>query len=111
MPRGLIFILIDYIELIDWTGRIIRDDKRGFISGSAPSILQRLNISTKHWIELTTKFEQRFKGISIFPLHLPQHNQYPTNHWLAVRETRTSNRNQFVSVIFALPVLVIFSMM
>ena len=64
MPKGLIFNLIDYIELVDWTGRIIRDDNRGAISATAPPILQRLNISTKHWIELTTKFEQRFKGIA-----------------------------------------------
>ena len=64
MPRGLIFNLIDYIELVDWTGRIIREDKRGAISGSAPPILQRLDISTEHWIELTTKFEQRFEGIA-----------------------------------------------
>ena len=49
MPKGLIFNLIDYIELVDWTGRIIRDDKRGAISESAPPILQRLNISTEHW--------------------------------------------------------------
>ena len=60
----LLFNLIDYIELVDWTGRVIRDDKRGAISATAPPILQRLDISTKHWIELTTKFEQRFKGIA-----------------------------------------------
>ena len=64
MPRGLIFNLIDYIQLLDWTVRIIRDDKRGAISESAPPILQRLDISTQHWIELSTNFEQRFKGIA-----------------------------------------------
>ena len=64
MPKGLIYNLIDYIELVDWTGRVIRDDKRGAISATAPPILQRLDISTKHWIELTTNFEQRFKGIA-----------------------------------------------
>ena len=62
MPRGLIFNLIDYIQLLDWTGRIIRDDKRGAISESVPPILQRLDISTQHWIELSTAFELRFKG-------------------------------------------------
>ena len=29
MPAGLPFHLKDYLELVDWTGRIIRDDKRG----------------------------------------------------------------------------------
>ena len=63
-PRGLIFNLTDYIELVDWTGRIIRTDKRGAISESAPPILQRLDISNQHWIELSTTFEQRFKGVA-----------------------------------------------
>ena len=64
MPCGLIFSLIDYIELIDWTGRIIRDDKRGTIHATTPPILQRLDISTDHWLELSTRFESRFKGIA-----------------------------------------------
>ena len=64
MPKGLIFNLIDYIELVDWTGRMIKDGKRGAISGTAPPILQRLDISTEHWLELSTNFEQRFKGIA-----------------------------------------------
>ena len=64
MPRGLVFNLTDYIELADWTGRIIREDKRGAISETAPPILKRLNISTKHWLEISTKFEERFKGIA-----------------------------------------------
>ena len=64
MPKGLIFNLIDYIELVDWTGRIIRDDKRGAINANTPPILQRLDISIDHWIEVSTKFESRFKGIA-----------------------------------------------
>jgi len=64
MPKGLIFNLIDYIELVDWTGRTIRDDKRGAIPESARPILQRLEISEDHWIELSTSFEKRFKGIA-----------------------------------------------
>ena len=64
MPKGLIFNLIDYIELVDWTGRIIRDDKRGAINAATPPILQRLDISADHWLELSTKFESRFRGIA-----------------------------------------------
>ena len=64
MPRGLVFNLIDYLELVDWTGRIIKEDKRGAITQTAPLILQRLGISTIHWFELCTQFEKRFKGIA-----------------------------------------------
>ena len=64
VPKGLIFSLIDYIELVDWTGRIIKDDKRGAIDATAPPTLQRLNISAEHWLELSTRFESRFKGIA-----------------------------------------------
>ena len=64
LSRGLAFNLIDYIELVDWAGRVIREDKRGAIHENAPPILLRLNIAPEHWIELTTTFERRFKGIA-----------------------------------------------
>jgi len=63
MPVGLPFRLKDYVELVEWTGRIIREDKRGAIPSNLPSILNRINIDPQHWITLTTKFESRFKGL------------------------------------------------
>lgn len=62
MPHGLPFRLTDYIELVDWTGRIMRDDKRGFINNELPMILERLNIETKHWHYMSQHFESHFKG-------------------------------------------------
>jgi hypothetical protein len=56
MPAGLPFKLTDYLELVELTGRVIRDDKRGHIDGKIPSILKRLGIEAKNWMELTTKF-------------------------------------------------------
>ena len=47
MPKGLPFELKDYIQLVDHTGRAIRDDKRGYISKRYASILTRLNIEEK----------------------------------------------------------------
>ncbi len=39
----------DYLSLVDWTARAIRDDKRGAIDGSLPPIIQRLNIDADAW--------------------------------------------------------------
>ncbi len=46
-----------YIELVEWTGRIIREDKRGHIDNSLPSILDRLAIDSKRWLSSATLFE------------------------------------------------------
>jgi len=61
MPAGLPFRLTDYLELVDWTGRIIRENKRGAIPEHLPPILQRLQIDPKHWLYLSQHFESRFK--------------------------------------------------
>jgi len=64
MPEGLPFRLEDYLELLDWTGRCIREDKRGAISETQPPMLQRLNIDTKNWLYSTHYFERSFKGFA-----------------------------------------------
>jgi REP element-mobilizing transposase RayT len=48
-PSAIPFSLRDYLELVDWTGRAIREDKRGAISESLPPILARLNIDPDRW--------------------------------------------------------------
>ena len=57
---GIPYRLMDYLELVDWTGRIIREDKRGFIAVALPNILQRLDIDREAWTTLTTEFETQF---------------------------------------------------
>ncbi|HED16742.1 MAG TPA: hypothetical protein ENI64_08025, partial [Gammaproteobacteria bacterium] len=70
MPKGLPFRLTDYLVLVDWSGRILREDKKGAISGTIPPVLERLNIEPKHWLYLTKHFESTFKGTvgSVFKL-------------------------------------------
>jgi hypothetical protein len=63
MPKGLPFRLNDYLELLDWTGRMIRQDKRGVIPGNYPPILERLNLAAKHWLYTSQHFESCFKGL------------------------------------------------
>ena len=69
-PKGLPFRLTDYLELVDWSGRILREDKRGAINEQTPPVLQRLYIEPKHWLYLTKNFESPFKGMvgSVFKL-------------------------------------------
>ncbi|EDQ00360.1 hypothetical protein [Shewanella benthica] len=60
--KGINFSLKDYLELVDETGRVIRDDKRGAISSSGAKILIRLNISSDNWIKITSEFGKLFHG-------------------------------------------------
>ena len=63
MSKGLPFRLEDYLELVDWTGRILREDKPGAIPATLPPILERLRIDPRHWVYMTRNFESRFKGL------------------------------------------------
>ena len=54
---GIFYAFQDYLELVDWTGRMIRNDKRGFIDDSLPPILTRMQISPDQWHINTTLFE------------------------------------------------------
>lgn len=63
MPKGLPFQLTDYLTLVDWTGRILRDDKRGYIPSEQPAMLNRLYLESDQWLYLSRHFESRFKGL------------------------------------------------
>ncbi|MET0122377.1 MAG: transposase, partial [Candidatus Thiodiazotropha sp. 6PLUC9] len=63
MPKGVPFRLVDYLELVDWTGRAILDNKRGYIPDHKPHVLDRLQIDSKHWLYMAQYFESRFKGL------------------------------------------------
>jgi len=53
MPEshGIPFCYQDYLELVDWSGRVIRADKRGAIDDNLPPILMRLGIDGECWIK------------------------------------------------------------
>ncbi|MBB1307782.1 hypothetical protein H5090_20320 [Pseudoalteromonas sp. SR43-5] len=62
MPKGLPFELKSYLELVELTGRCIREDKRGYIESSHLPLLERVNISPENWLKLTTQFTRVFHG-------------------------------------------------
>ncbi len=57
-PAVLPFTFRNYLELLDWSGRSIRDDKRGHISARMPSILQRLSITHRQWTNYLYEFDK-----------------------------------------------------
>tara|TARA_B100000749_G_C18405771_1_gene456814 strand:+ start:189 stop:1184 length:996 start_codon:yes stop_codon:yes gene_type:complete len=70
MPIGIPMRLTDYLELVDATGRIIRKDKRGAITSSSASVLERLGINQEQWLTMTQQFEQCFSTFAGQEQHL-----------------------------------------
>ncbi len=59
--QGVIpFALADYFELVDWTGRAIREDKRGVVSSQLPPILHRLGLDPNGWLDTMPPYGNRF---------------------------------------------------
>jgi REP element-mobilizing transposase RayT len=73
---GIRFSLQDYLTLVDETGRIMRDDKRGAINSKAVNILARLHISDESWLKLTTDFEGLFTGAVGTAEHLCEFSEH-----------------------------------
>ncbi|WP_018880061.1 transposase [Thioalkalivibrio sp. ALE9] len=48
--NAVVFTTEDYLGLVDWAGRAIREDKRGAIPGHIPPILERLQIDPAQFV-------------------------------------------------------------
>lgn len=67
--------LSDYLELVDLTGKAIREDKKGAIPAQLAPILARLNINSKTWVSMIKNFEKHFYhavGQEIYLLNFSQ---------------------------------------
>ncbi len=79
MPKGIAYSLIDYCELVDTTGRCIREDKTGHIEHHNSPILARLGLNSEQWLTLTTEFEQHF-STAVGSEHMLQQFKHHTDH-------------------------------
>ena len=61
-PQGIPYALLDYLELVDWTGRVIRDDKRGALREQTPSLVSVLGLDSETWLELASSFGKNYHG-------------------------------------------------
>jgi hypothetical protein len=67
------YTALDYLQLVDWSGRSIRKDKRGHIDSSTPPILARLSIDPEIWqLAMTRKgnvFGRAMGRLDLMRLH------------------------------------------
>ena len=69
-----------YLELLDWTARQLREDKRGATPVSAAPIFGRLGIDAEIWCELARDFGKLFATVAGKPK--------------VIESTRSRNRHQ-----------------
>jgi REP element-mobilizing transposase RayT len=55
---GIPFKLKDYLELVDWGGREIKRNKRGYIPAQAPPILERLRMDATPVLDYISRTDQ-----------------------------------------------------
>lgn len=53
------YALRDYLELVDWTGRCVRNDRKGVINHRAPRLLQSLALDDHEWRHLALSLQKK----------------------------------------------------
>ena len=75
------FRVHDYLELVDWTGRMVRVDKRGWIAETAPPVLQALQMDCAQWLDLSLGIQRRGLQVIGHPDKLQRYNQSTGRLW------------------------------
>ncbi|WP_157035347.1 hypothetical protein [Psychromonas ingrahamii] len=81
--EGIPFSLIDYLELLDWTSRVLRNDKRGVILGSQPQLLHVLGIDDETWCELANNFGKNYHEAVGSLEELASYAEHTGKFWIA----------------------------
>ena len=58
------FTLFDYLELADFSSRLIVPNKRGSVESSKPTILNELNIEVESWINTIQHFRRQYANFA-----------------------------------------------
>ncbi len=56
------YALGDYVELLDWSGRVVQDNKRGAIPRATPSILSRIGIRRSGYVQYVKREGKGFRN-------------------------------------------------
>jgi len=66
--EGIPYTFEDYLELVDWAGRAVRSDKKGYIPLDTPPILQRLGMERGSLLDYVSRKSDTFL-VALGPLH------------------------------------------
>ena len=62
-PNDIPYNLIEYIQLVDWSGRQMHPQKRGVIADSLPPIFTRLNMQHHIWLRNCLSLESTYHRV------------------------------------------------
>jgi REP element-mobilizing transposase RayT len=80
-PVSIPYYLEEYLHLVDWTGRAIRDDKVGHISENQPKLFTSLGIDSETWLHLVKDFSRWFGSAAGSWEALTKHSQRTGHCW------------------------------
>ena len=81
--RGFLPLKLEqYLQLLDWSGRQVRANKRGAIPAQLAPILERLQISTTCWVDLIDGFGRWFHRVVGRPPNMEAECERQGGAWL-----------------------------
>jgi len=89
------FFLSDYLELVDSTGRVIREDKRGAIPEDISPILQRLQLNARTWLNMVKNLQTSFSYAIGHPAVLKEFGRH--YHCQSPKGLKVASQSYFVA--------------
>ena len=92
--KGIPYSLKDYFELADWTGRAVRDDKRGYIPDKEPKIISKLGIDVDIWLDTVKEYGESYHAFVGSEKQLKKVCENTGKKWLAgIKSSRVLYQN------------------
>ncbi len=83
ISKGIPYSLKDYFELADWTGRAIKDDKKGYILDKEPQIISKLGINVEVWLDTVKEYSKSYHTFVGTEKQLKEICEQTSKKWLA----------------------------
>ncbi len=80
--EALPYTRADYFELVDVTGRLIREGKKGFIQGGEPPILSKMGIDNTQWITHVKNYGRLYCSATGSEQTLREHAKVMRKSWV-----------------------------